>query len=99
MRRISASISSGVTEGPNHHQRTIGRLSSGGAANDRRIAARPAVAGGWAGAGPPGPGAIAPRENPGRRRVTAAILPRRPPGSEIQLQARPGYARVAGGGG
>src|SRR5437660_768322 len=78
MRRISASISSRVTEGPNHHQRIMGRLSAGGATNDRRIAPRPGVAAGWADtvAVPARPRARTPTMEAERGLVTWPIVPR-----------------------
>jgi hypothetical protein len=55
MSRISLSSCGFVTEGPNHHQRIMIRLSSGGVANRRASSSMPEVAAGvretWAEAG------------------------------------------------
>src|SRR5438445_12563818 len=83
MRRISASTSSRVTEGPNDHQRTIARLWSGGRANSRCTSATPGRAGGCAMA------EAATRSETGRAALFTWL--------EIHLDAELDDARVAGG--
>src|SRR5712692_4856265 len=82
MRRISASTSSRVIDGPTHHQRIITRLSSGGRANRRCTSATPGRAGGC------GKAEAAMRN--GTRRVALFTS------LEIHLDAELDDARIAG---